>query len=237
MAFNCSGAARLSPAVAPDPKLTISSSQLGNSLSFLLIVDGPITDHGVERQRNSKLHTAAATTAPCSSWAEIDCSFRQRRDAVARCITAAITPSVPEEGDSLKGIGRSRNTACWLLFEQDCVLMLITSAFLDCSCDDHNCDGPSSCPCCGSKERKLYTEHAILTKLDQAAHAAAEVQQQRVNQHSIVCSFSGNGICVFDGFVGVAHCAAFVMAQYLHAHERTHERGHDDVPLVVAELQ
>jgi hypothetical protein len=243
--FSVAGQLELLMQTPPESELVISPSFLG-SLSFLLIVDGPIIDDGYERQKKHKLKTitggssigksAPATKAACSSWAGLDCSFRQRRDAVARCISAAILPSAPQTKGSALNDGN--NTACWLLFEQDHVLMLLTPTFLDCA----DCDGNNCASCCG--DRKLYTEHAILTKLDQVAHAAAEVHRQKLETHNrTCCTFSGHGITVFNGFSGIAHCAAFVMAQYLHAQGRSPIRDHGhgdrqgDVPLVVAELQ
>ena len=122
----------------PDP--AVRSTHSGSSdvrLVFCLVVSGRPTDR-------------SAGAAFASSWAGFDQSFRGRRDALSRCLSAALWSRPGAEGVAPAVAYSDREV--WLVFEEPPVTVVRVTS------DWARCVGASTAP----------TEHVLLSALDEA---------------------------------------------------------------------
>ena len=129
--------------LTPDSAV-LSTGSNAPPLVFCFVISGRPTDR-------------ADGAAHSSSWVPFDQSFRSRRDALSRCLTAALwsRPAVPGasngHGTAAPAVVYS-NREVWLIFEESPVTAVRITA--DWAC----CIGASVAP----------TEHALLSALDEA---------------------------------------------------------------------
>jgi hypothetical protein len=132
-------------------------------VDFLLVVDGPLSD----RQTQDGGNAAVAT------WAVEDKSYRWRRDALARCLIATLV---------------SEKDRCWLVYEAEMAVVLITRRFMD---------------------KHQRTEEAVLRGFD------AVVQSLNGESNPDRYCWSGDGIFICRGFETTGECASFMLKTML----------------------